>query len=76
MWLSDKYPVEIKTQLHLFARIKEGREGIMSFSVMRVCLYLNLMCKYVDLRFEVYPLYLKLHLRHLLGAQGNKTRDC
>lgn len=46
MWLCDKYPVEIKTQLHLFLRIKEGREGITSLSVMTVCLYLHLMLIY------------------------------
>lgn len=66
MWLCDKYPV--RTRLHLFVRIKGGREGIISFSVMRVCLNLNRMYNYVDLWFEVYLPYLKVHLVHLLGA--------
>lgn len=76
MWLCDKYPVKIETQLHLFVGIKEGRGGIISFSVMRVRLNQNIMCKYVDLWFEVYPPNLKLRLVHLLGAQGDKIRDC
>lgn len=67
-WLHDKYSTEKEAWLHLFGSRKGGREGKMSFSVLRVCSSLNITCKFVHLWLEVQ----RTHLELLPGAQGNK----
>lgn len=67
-WLHDKYSTEKEARLRLFGSRKGGREGKMSFSVLRVCSSLNITCKYVHLWLEVQ----RIHLELLPGAQGNK----